>query len=607
MKTAGAILVIGVLASAAGITIAAEAPAMMNYQGRLVENGQLINSNGLAMQLTLYDSPSGSNVVYQETDTVTVVDGLYTTTIGDNQSFGSAASLLDALNTLGTNAWLGIKFGSDQELTPRERLMAAPFALRLRGVCVKDDGKVGIGTEDPQVALHVVYPSAQAVILIAPTNEVDGGDSQVTFAEDRYGTNGMALFYKGATNQLQVYGKQPGWVGPHVVINRGDGKVGIGTNAPAEKLHVAGNIRANTFYGDGSGLTNVPGGADLWTSGAGGTISYSSGNVGIGTTNPTEALHIFKSSGVARAKVESDSGDVTLRLDSSTGTSQLKFEDDGIEQASIGLLGGQYLAFNHNGQVTLKNGDLGIGDATPSHKLDVAGDIGVDHKLQARGTAGLALATRDGTERLQIDDAGRISIGSAPSANDQLLIYGASTNARMQLKSDTGSSRLVLDGAIGNNEVTFENNDVYRCAVGYDSAGAHMYLYNGGNVVLKGGNLGVGTLTPTNKLHVNGGITASGPCYGTFPRPNYDSGWIPLAVATSTSLVHNVGGNTDNYVVDLQFKDTGDGFGINQVFYGGDDWDGASWRALTTTSIDVQRVGGDKVADEIRVRIWVYE
>ena len=121
------------LLSAFGVK-AADVPTMINYQGRLLENGQLVNQGGMSLTLTLYDAAIGGSDIYQEVDTVDVVDGLYSTTIGDNQFGGGASSLSTALNALGTNAWLGIQFGSDPELTPRERLQSVPYAMKAGGV-----------------------------------------------------------------------------------------------------------------------------------------------------------------------------------------------------------------------------------------------------------------------------------------------------------------------------------------------------------------------------------------------------------------------------------------------------------------------------------------
>ena len=132
-----------------------QVPGAMNYQGRVVEDGQLVNSNGMAVTLMLWDAAVGGRTRYQEVDSVDVVDGLYTTTLGDNPSEGSSASLAEALIILGTNSWLGIQFGDDPELTPRERLLSVPFALTVRGVYVDAIGNVGVGSDSPGERLVV--------------------------------------------------------------------------------------------------------------------------------------------------------------------------------------------------------------------------------------------------------------------------------------------------------------------------------------------------------------------------------------------------------------------------------------------------------------------
>jgi hypothetical protein len=98
--------------------------------------------------------------------------------------------------------------------------------------------------------------------------------------------------------------------------------------------------------------------------------------------------------------------------------------------------------------------------------------------------------------------------------------------------------------------------------------------------------------------------------------PAYDSGWVALNQDEAKTLTYNLGGNTDNYVVDMQYQVSG-GDGVNQRYYGGadfganttvghpDDRVGAYWRSLTTTSITVYRRPEDTYAPEVRIRIWV--
>jgi len=68
------------------------------------------------------------------------------------------------------------------------------------------------------------------------------------------------------------------------------GNVGIGTTISTEKLDVNGNVKATYFLGDGSLLTNLP--TSPFTQIPGGGLYYISGNVGIGTTIPTEILDV---------------------------------------------------------------------------------------------------------------------------------------------------------------------------------------------------------------------------------------------------------------------------------------------------------------------------
>ena len=97
------------------------------------------------------------------------------------------------------------------------------------------------------------------------------------------------------------------------------------------------------------------------------------------------------------------------------------------------------------------------------------------------------------------------------------------------------------------------------------------------------------------------------------PTPTYDSGWVSINQDQAQTFTHNIGGNADDYVVDMQYQNSGSG--INQRYYGGadfganvsgkeDDRVGAYWRSLTTSSITVFRRAEDTYAEQVRIRIW---
>jgi hypothetical protein len=97
--------------------------------------------------------------------------------------------------------------------------------------------------------------------------------------------------------------------------------------------------------------------------------------------------------------------------------------------------------------------------------------------------------------------------------------------------------------------------------------------------------------------------------------PKYDSGWAVIDPRPLRTFEHNLGGNPDTYVVDLQLEDVDDGIGINQRGYGADiDYDagtggnrlvGATWYTLNPISVTLHRFDHDQWADRVRVRLWI--
>ena len=270
MQTGKVMIAVGFCILALHLLLA-EVPATMNYQGRLVEDGELVNQGGMSLTLTLYDSPTapaGGTNSYFEIDTVDVVDGLYSTTFGDNAVGGSYNSLLNALNALGTNAWLGIKFGTDPELTPRQRLLSSPFAINVRGIYVSESEKVGIGTDAPDGMFHAVAgPTYQDTPIMERTGTADditptalrlrgkregdmgegfGVGLQFQIEDDTELVNSAgvigAMRESTSDDDTAMFFRTRGTAGGTVEHMRitSEGKVGIGTNTPAEALHVAG-------------------------------------------------------------------------------------------------------------------------------------------------------------------------------------------------------------------------------------------------------------------------------------------------------------------------------------------------------------------------------
>jgi hypothetical protein len=107
----------------------------------------------------------------------------------------------------------------------------------------------------------------------------------------------------------------------------------------------------------------------------------------------------------------------------------------------------------------------------------------------------------------------------------------------------------------------------------------------------------------------SGDVSYTGALIGAFPRPAYNSGWLAIGLNATSTRTHSLGGSVDDYVVDLTCKSAGDG--INNWGSGGDwNWEeyyGAYWYNLTTSTITVKRMNHDIACPQFRIRIWVYK
>jgi hypothetical protein len=346
----------------------------------------------------------------------------------------------------------------------------------------------------------------------------------------------------------------------------------------------------------------------------GANVYIPSGSVGIGTDSPSSPLHVYSSTGDTNVTIESDGGDAVLEVDGTDA--YVSFQHNGADKGYVGYrTAGDYLYLYKGGYVVVKDGKLGVGEMDPQTKLDVYGDVRIANTIIARDSSGLEFATDDATSRLKIDDNGNLGIGTT-TPNHPVHAKKASGNYEVKIETDSGEADLFLDGTSGNSTVTFQQKGTYRGSVGYDTTNGYLFLYEDGKVVVDNGRLGVGTDSPTETLEVNGSVKVTGRCYGTFPRPAYDSGWVGLSAPGEKTLTHNVGGNVDNYVVDMIFKDSAvDGYGVSIVHFGGyrdtkdigtGDFRGAYYRNLTSTQVTVYRYGDAYAADYVRIRIWTY-
>ncbi len=254
-------------------------------------------------------------------------------------------------------------------------------------------GNVGIGVSAGQ-KFHVENNANSSTWMkVSNTNANSGAAAGVLFANNTGDLGAISLlssgnspsnglFLRSLSTNLLVFGTNNN---PHVYLDS-SGNLGIGTSSPVSKLDILGSSTPYIRVRDATGALNI--GIDTASSNvaffnsknsmkflvADGSIQAvtvdSSGNVGIGTTSPSQKLEV---SGAIRATITpSNSVQASLLLANSGTTSAANLQ--------LNTSGGLAIWNYQNGGVGWFNsatidtsGNVGIGTTSPAVKLDVVG------------------------------------------------------------------------------------------------------------------------------------------------------------------------------------------------------------------------------------------
>jgi len=236
--------------------------------------------------------------------------------------------------------------------------------------------------------------------------------------------------------------------GSSVFCVDGDG-VGIGTTANGTKLRVNGTIIANTFSGDGSGLTNLANDS-LWAAvGTGGTGIYPINNlgVGIGTTTPDGSYTLeIGSPGIAGTNLYVANASRFISTADFVGNvnigGKLKSTSYDLSSSTGALVVGVATATNikvGSGATVLATttSGVGIGSLSPKAALDVA----VPARIQSYFEYGQTVTTSSNTATLNLSQAQTFFITTSENISKFVLTNAAgNSTASFTVKLTQGAT-----------------------------------------------------------------------------------------------------------------------------------------------------------------------
>ena len=370
--------------------------------------------------------------------------------------------------------------------------------------------RLGLGVETPTATLHAV--TADDTIA-----KFESSDNKAAISISDDDTTG----YFSAENGRIGLGTGLGASSSNISILTSNSNVGIGTVSPSAKLEVDGTFISTGISQIGSGGSNVY------------LTSSSAGNVGVGTSSPNNKLEVKGAIGIQRTTNTATSNinmEGNFNFVADTGYSH-RFEQNGTEVARID-----------------PNGNLGVGTTSPDAKVDIdVGSSSLSMRFQKTGQETYRL--NHGTSGLYFTKPNSNALAYGVTQNSDFDIFDASGN--VMFRADSSTSRVGVGTSspsekleISGGKVKIDQPNEALIIDASANQGSYIVLSNAGTAyayigaanqiitagtntqlglrsendmlfatngltermrITDGGNVGIGTTSPTEKLQINSG------------------------------------------------------------------------------------------------------
>jgi len=359
--------------------------------------------------------------------------------------------------------------------------------IQRNAMVVLRNGNTGIGTSVPVTQLHIDSTNGGKLTLSGSNN----GTPALLFrpwhptnyysypAQASISSTDNGTFSADIRFSTKIPGAAANALAERMVIT-GSGNVGIGTNAPARLLHVNGAFRLEPLASTPSSASK----GDVFFDNTTNTLKYYNGSIWV---NMNESYWTLNGNNIYN---NNSSGAGNVGIGTSTPNAPLQFGNN-IANRKLVL----FDAFNNDHQFY----GFGINAGTLRYQTDAATS---DHVFFS------AINTTSSKELVRIKGNGKVGIGtSSPqfplhvfSPGGVLFGNGAGNIGTMQFSTTSDVSPVSGRLSFGTDGTGWQ----FRIAK--NTAGTVADLVTVGD----NGNMGIGTTTPTQKLHVIGNILASG-------------------------------------------------------------------------------------------------